>query len=103
MTRFQHFLKHLLRDLGVYVCTLAGVLCAQYAPELLKGRQMNTAFQVVRLIGSLILTLFIVASSEVAGDQIAKQAHTGRRWAAAFTHGYTWNGLIGIAGQAAGE
>jgi hypothetical protein len=103
VTRLRRLWRQFTRDLGVYICTFAGVLCAQYVPALLKGQGITSAFQVFRLVGSLALTLFIVASSESSGDQIAKQAHTRRRLAAAFTHGYTWNGLIGVAGQALRE
>jgi hypothetical protein len=103
MTKFKKFWSALIQGLGVYICTLLGVLLSQYAPLLLRQGPINTPFQWVRLGISAAMALYIVSSDEGQGDQEAKKANLKRRLHSSFMSGMGWNAIMGIAGQAAGQ
>ena len=92
----------------VYLATLAGIAMAQYAPKLITGEPMSTAFDWMRLAISMMVAFYLVVGQEEGGDEdelarVAKRKHLKRRIANAMAHGLGWSTIIGIAGQAAGQ
>ena len=102
MTKFKKFWSDLVQGLGIYACTLFGVLLSQYAPLLLRQGRIDSTFQWVRLAISAVVALYVVSSDETQGDQEAKKSNLKRRVHAAFMSGMGWSAIMGIAGQAAG-
>jgi hypothetical protein len=102
MKRAGRVLRGLVEAIGVYVCTLLGILLSQYAPLLLKQGQLNTTIEWARLVISAAVALYVVASDEGKGDPEGRKRNLKRRLSNAFAAGYVWNGMLGLAGQAAG-
>jgi len=101
MVKVRKWLGAVVQAVGVYVFTLLGIMLSQFAPLLMEQGPIQTPFQWIRLFISAGLALYIVASEEGRGnDAEAKAANIKRRLATAFTHGYTWNGLLGLGAQA---
>ena len=93
--------SYVVQTLGVYFFTFLGIVLSQYAPLLLKEGSIDTPFQWIRLGISAAIALYIVVTDETQGDAAGKAANLKKRLSTAFAHGYMWNGLMGLAGQAA--
>lgn len=103
MSRLTKAIGRFFEAFGVYLFTLIGILLSQYAPLLLKQGTIDTPFEMIRLGISAVVAFYIVATDETTDDPEGKKKNLKRRLAHAFTHGFTWNSIIGIAGQAAGQ
>lgn len=103
MARMRKLLSDLIESIGVYIFTFLGILLSQYAPLLLTQGRIDTAFEWARLGISAAIAFYIVASDEGDGDAAGRARNLKKRLAHAFTHGFTWSGILGIAGQAAGN
>jgi hypothetical protein len=101
MSRFTHVLGDLFEAVGVYLFTFLGIVMSQYAPLLLQKDPIVTSMEWVRLGLSAIMALYIVARDEETGDKAGRRSHIKKRLATAFTHGYAWNGMVGLAVTAA--
>jgi hypothetical protein len=102
MPRIRKWVGDLFGAIGVYIFTFLGIILSQYAPLLLKQGIIDTPFEWIRLGISGAIAFYIIASDESEGDEEGKKRNLKKRLAHAFTHGYCWNGLLGLAGQAAG-
>lgn len=90
-------------SLIVYLSTLLGILLSQYAPLLLSHQPISTTFQWIRLAISMAIAFYIMAGQESGGDIEGKAKNFKRRVANAMAHGISWNTIMGIAGQSAGQ
>jgi hypothetical protein len=101
MTKIEKLFTTIFGNLAVYTFTLMGILLSQYAPLLLQQGKISATVQGIRLAISAVIALYIVTTDEGHGEPDGKQKNWKRRMSHAFTQGYTWNGLLGIASQAA--
>jgi hypothetical protein len=91
-----------LEGVGVYFCTFLGILLAQYAPLLMKQGSVDTTVEWVRLGLSAGIAFYVLAVEEGKGDEEGRRRNLKKRLCHAFTSGYAFNGLLGLAGQAVG-
>jgi len=103
MKKISTIIGDILESIGVYLFTLIGIFLAQYAPLLLKSEPVDTPFQWLRLALSAGVALYIVMTDEGTGDKEGKKANLKKRLAHSLTQGYMWAGLMGMAGQVAGQ
>jgi hypothetical protein len=103
MKKLSTVIGDIFEELGVYVFTLLGIMLNQYVPILLKQGTIDTPFQWIRLVVSSVLALYIVMKDESGGDPQGKKGNLRRRLAAAFSHGFMFNQMVDIVGQAAGQ
>lgn len=97
MTKLKRLLKSIIDDIAVYICTLIGVLVAQYGPLVAdKGTIDMAMFQWIRLIISAAAALMIVARFELQGDQEAKKQKIRKRMLEAFSHGMMVEQTLGL-------
>jgi hypothetical protein len=102
MPKAKKWLADTFEAVGVYFFTFLGIVLSQYAPLLLKQGKIDTPFEWIRLAISAAIAFYIVATNEATGDPDGKRNNLKHRLAHSFAQGYAWNGMIGIAGQAAG-
>ena len=103
MTKFRRVLGEVFEEIGVYLFTLIGIVLSQYAPMLIQSGEIRLGSQWLRLAVSAGMALYLVAKDESSGDKEGRAANLKKRLASAISSGYMWNGLVGLAGQVAGQ
>ena len=100
MTKLQKVIEDFFENVGVYICTLLGIIIAQYGPILLQPAASDVALQWTRIGFSAVIAFYLVINDEAKGDPDGKRNNLKRRLSSAFKSGMTWNVIMGIGVEA---
>lgn len=96
MPRIKKAIKDAMEGIGVYICTLLGIVIAQYGPMLVGSPISDIVIQWTRLGLSAVIAFYLVIDDENKGDEEGKKNNLKRRLKNAFQEGMTWNVILGI-------
>jgi len=100
MPKLTRVLTSIIEGIGVYICTFAGIIIAQYGTALMRPIEANITLQWTRIAFSAVIAFYLVMEDESKGDEVGRKNNIKRRLSNAFKEGMTWNVIMGIGVEA---